>query len=824
MGWTPGTITIKKGGVDEVAVYADLVFPYSTSDGTHACWWQPAYPSGAAAVWGAADGRFYTDANGVLWDWSDGTQKPIIVPRGFGALGYRAGDAWASAPTSERLLTKLEVWYLQESAEVSEGAATTLDVAAVSITISGPVGARYGVYWEDSIGRAAPGDPPSYGTIPAGGEATLSGLPPGRYTVGLWHATDYDKGWPRQTVEAFGSGGSYGVSFGSATTVPTNKVQGIIYSIGTTGASGAVIYYWAEIDAGPPAVIELLTLATCAGDGSFGPVDQPIYPGVTEFIVYHPTWGTFMVDATLAAALWFDGALAGRFGAIRSGLTELGDAEGIVPWPGHLNLPMKTAWGYAKDAATGEEFPFGTGTVEGSSITQPLPRGKWTPPATEPTWAVCAYDIYSADDVLLLSGYELNPNQAPLWGAGSGRNRDTDGKLISVSVGGKIEGNLVEASRGELVTVDNLREAARMGLERGRFTQPLEVRLGRIADDSDAAPPTTFTAWECPYCGGPAWMGPDVSPYLRGHCVPCLDNGYTVDCRTYFLSPTLAAVPDWLATIVKDTTVGDRRKTLVRGWPRPEEYEETGDYLVDPWVDGLPRWVAEHIVLGIWNGAAFVDGESIADVETRLGRTVGPVHLKAITTSYCGEQATVLVTATRSNGQGSEVLTGVIPAGSPAGTIVFLRWESHDRPPPRGHWYTDVTDIGAEAPPTLPPLAIVNDGPAWHGDGVEVTHQAYSPYACDALFAGGRPHLKVDPAGWVWMVAERRGQIVVWIIDHPDLRPYRGPWAVTDDSGWSNPSIAPRSCGSPMVMATRADGVSVLFTTVDGGATWEALA
>jgi hypothetical protein len=115
--------------------------------------------------------------------------------------------------------------------------------------------------------------------------------------------------------------------------------------------------------------------------------------------------------------------------------------------------------------------------------------------------------------------------------------------------------------------------------------------------------PTTMTALECPFCGGPAWTEPDTGTYQRGYCIPCAANGYLVDCRTYFLTKTLAAVEDWTTRLVKNTTAGGHIDRLVTGWPRPAEYYETDAYLVDPWEDGLPRWVAAHIVLGYYYGS-----------------------------------------------------------------------------------------------------------------------------------------------------------------------------------------------------------------------------
>jgi hypothetical protein len=176
----------------------------------------------------------------------------------------------------------------------------------------------------------------------------------------------------------------------------------------------------------------------------------------------------------------------------------------------------------------------------------------------------------------------------------------------------------------------------------------------------------------------------------------CADYGVLTDCRTYFITPTLAGADDWHTRWVRNTASGAYTGRLIEGWPRPEEYNENDDYLVWDWQGlGIPRWVAVHLVLGTWDSQlGFVDGESIPDVEARLGRTVGPVMLKLeLTEDYTGGGKDVTVTATNVTGE-SVTLEATVPPGSRAGAVIPLNWHPHHYYP-RGY-RLDVTAIVPE--------------------------------------------------------------------------------------------------------------------------------
>ena len=798
MGWAPGTITIKKGGVVQSGVYADLVFTYSTSDGTHTAWWQPAYPSKAGTTWGAKTGRFYTDANGVLWDWSDGTQQPIIVPRGFGALAYRTGDAWPSAPVAERTLSMVEVWYLQEHAEVGEGQATSLDIAAVSITVTGPASANCLIQWQDGHLRLTP---ETFYVLDGSGTVTATGMPPGRYSVWLGHPTDGNKGLRKQDVVAV-SGGSYTVAFGASwSDPPTDQTQINVYGYGAEPGVGAEL--WCKTG---PVGQEVYTLwGTADADGII--LINGTVPGADDPIIVHPDWGALCIPWATSDR-WIDATLAGRFSGYRAG--QVGEyQEGIVPWGNggnHINLPTMTRAVYAQDTVTGEKFYFSAASGGYGSVSEVCPRGTIVGIFDPANWTVRQYNIYDGDATLLLAAQTLPGNTVPVWTeALVERQQTTVGRLLAVVTGGKIKGNLVEYAPSQRITTADLTEAARMGLETGRFTQPIEVRSDS-ATASLSTKPAAWAAQECPYCGGPAWIGPNSAPYQRGYCIPCRDNGYTVDCRTYFLTQTLAAFADWSTRVVKNTTAGGHADKLVTGWPRPEEYAETDAYLVSNWQGlGIPRWVAVHIVLATYGSSAWSDGESIADAEARLGRTVGPVQLKLqLNDPYIGAGATVEVTATRADGGGSVVLTCDIPTGSQPGDLFFLRQGPHDTylgVPCK--WFTDVTLVHVTGQTNDLGFYVVNDGPAWNNStGVVVTHHAYSPFACDLLLPGQRyPDLWHGPWDRTYLVWKDDSDIIQLQKSTDAGRTWTQPETVTP-TGWTYPAVCKTIKGDLLVAAT----------------------
>ncbi len=826
MGWVPGTITIEDGGVPQSGVYADLVLTYSTRDGEHRCWWGPAYPSGTSSMWeGAGEGRFLTDANGVLWDYSDGTKQPVIIPCGFGALGYRAADAWSGAPTAERLLTKLEVWYHQEHAEVSEATNTTLDIGGGTVTVTGPPNAAVELWWEEG---------PYVGScvdlvLDGSGNGVGTGLGPGTYTACCLHKTDPNKGLPRQTF-SMTQGGTATLDFPStwqSATAP--QIAGVIYETPHTPYAGAVVWQHVVPFDPPGAYWEVLT--TADGNGAFGPIQPDAF--ADAIMVEHPDYGAAWCYLPAALIGWWSPCLGARIGALAS-MDVAPSEQGLEPWGkggAHENLPAPVIPAYLISSED-TRYELHQTDDEGGYVSDYCPRLRVERVTDGVDSTEVTYTVYDMDGTVI-DTVSMDADIGPLWtGKATPPWDQTDysnsGGRIEATVGGKIDGNVVEASRGDRITVENLTEAARMGLETGKLTQPLEVRFASALHPSPEGEGNdmTFTGWECPYCGGPAHMGPDTADGLkRGYCIPCwLIGGTYVDCRTYFLSPTLATYDDWQVRVVKNTTAGGYVDRLVTGWPRPAEYYETDDYLVDPWVDGLPRWVATHIVLGSLAGGVFTDGESVADAETRVGDTIGPVQLKLLLRAdYQGTGKTVRVTATNAYTGDTDILTATVPQDAVADDIVLLKWGPHDGYPGYGNWYTDVLNAVEVSGDGYLSCRVVNDGPSWRSSaGVIVRNQLYSPWACDVPLGARQPFLVEDFAGRLHLVYLREGRLMHRVLTGTD-EAWSDPTDVTLRADWPHPCEEPSLAPLPhaeLLVAAHSQGATRLWRTQDDGERW----
>jgi len=241
--------------------------------------------------------------------------------------------------------------------------------------------------------------------------------------------------------------------------------------------------------------------------------------------------------------------------------------------------------------------------------------------------------------------------------------------------------------------------------------------------------------------------------------------------------------------------------------------------------DGLPRWVATHIVLGTYGNGAFTDGESIAQAETRLGRTVGPVQLKfVLTQDYTGVGCQVEVTATRADTGASEVLRGKILPGMKSGDLVLLRPCPHHKHPSPS-WFVDVTNIAQLGGKGMGSLSgqVVNDGPAWHSSvGVAVTAGAYIPWACDVLFLGWEPECRVDYLGRVHVVYNKDGALL-----HRTWQPGQSAWSAADCitrlAGW--PDACERHAfeivGPLLLVTCESAGERVWFLSTDQGQHWD---
>jgi hypothetical protein len=836
LGWRPGAVSIRKGGEPQAGVFADIVLRYGTDEGEHEAWYQPAYPyndlqvnqEGVPLRGPNQLGCFKTDEDGLLKRHRpDGTLEPIIFPRGLAALGNRVQDRWLSCPQPERYLLKAEVWYLGERAELTEGVAVPLDLAVCGLTITGPPNAQYECFWYEGPVRAS-------GTLDGSGTATVTDLPVGVYTVELTSPSSYSEWLPRQDVGCPDTGGSYSVSFGSSwNMVAAGHVGGRVYLYGSVPAPGLDVWCYHAYMSYPPPGPNWFVCATTDANGDF---DYTLQVGDgAALAVQHATSGGVANPYDEPADIAWTPCLAARFACLRE--SNVGAAsplpeehEGLLPWGlagAHQNLYLQPP-PRLKSSRDNSLHDFSETDNGKGWLTEPLPRYFWSIEATgqgagteivpEPK---ITYAYVAEDGEALGGSIEHLDDTTPPWATGAVHSTCAGARPL-LALGGKYEGNVVEAARSSPITVDNYPEAFRMGLEFGEWRQPLDARAVSSLSPVTVPCPLTFQAWECPYCGGPAWTDPDGEGYRRGYCMQCADFGVSTDCRTHFITRTLDA-GGWHTRWVRNATSGAHVDRLIAGWPRPEEYGEGDEHLVWNWQGfGIPRWVAVHLVFGTWTNGVFTDGESVSDAEARLGRTVGPVMLKfELTADYQGTGQTLRVACVRPDG-GSEYRTVTVPAGSRQGDLFPLFWRPHHYYP-QGY-YVDVTSVEKLAGDGAVYGGIVNDGPAWHSsDGVQVVRAAHSPYACDVALSERDPFLVEDFGGRLHLVYVREGQLMHCVLEGT-CSSWGPPTNVSLRANWPSPCSEPSLAPLPhaeLLAAAHTRGATRLWRSRDDGEGWE---
>jgi len=835
---------VLKGGVAQTGVYVGLEVLYSTSEGQHLAWALSPYPNrNDGTVANTIRGSYGTDVNGYVKHLlPDGTLERLLFPRGHGAWGQREQDRmWSGpeAPVPERKLTTVRLVYaatpsppvpgdnlaIPEFVELTEGTEAQLDCRSAQLTINGPAAAGYRAQLEGSgVYRA--------GSLDAGGTATLTGMLPGTWHVRIGAAYSTTTEWPgRQTVDV-PAGGSATVSFGASSALPAppnHVLKGYTYRYGAE-PSDATLHILYQCP-GQPNVEE----TTSAGSYSV-PFRKQIngwWYTAKEVWVYDGEgyWGEDVSSYT-ATGIFFNMAVGGKVAL---------HAKAWGPWGDRLHaMPPRVI---AHVSHTGDPGGVFTDLVRHADTGLYLsedPTFSHKGPSTAGN-----YTVYAEDGTLLANGTSGND---PLPSSAGG---DDLGIAPSISVGGRIHGNVVAATQDKIeVETPLLEDAARLGAERGKLVWGVEWRHysptleERVPDDpalegQRAGRVLAFAAMECPFCGGEVWRLPDLGGYTRGYCTQCAYEGRgQCEARSFLASVTLPSFADWRCWVTQIATAGGvSQQDLWSHW-RPEDYREVDSYLAaKAWLgpNGFGRWVAKHFTFAEVNkgGVLFTDGTSIAAQEAAQGRTIGPCRLKAVPGGgvWTSPPARFRVTCTRPDG-GSDTVDLTIPTGfGGSGDLFpdFVRLSTKEQLDsdrgfgPHAGFYTDVTGVTPlDDPPASVRFDIVNDSPHRNnGSGVPVRECQAEPYlVLLPLVREGAPYLCRDAAGRIHRFLRRGGAIV-----HEVLASRTVGWE-GGEMAFDPNHVADTPCGAllpdgTLLCTCQWSGGTVLRRSRDDGATWE---
>ena len=842
------------GGVAEASVYVGLEVSCSTTQGGHLAWPLSPWPNRSdGTVSNTVRGSYATDANGyVKHVLPDGTAERLLFPRGHGAWGQRSTDLmWKGTgqPTPERTLTEARLVYgatpsppgpgdnlaIPGWVELTEGGAT-LDCRAAQLTINGPNSAGYRAQLEGSgVYRA--------GALSGAGTVTLTEMLPGTWHVRIGPAYSTTYSWPARQTVVVPKGGSPSVNFGASSALPAppnHLVVGFLYRYGAEAYDGTLnITYQCP---GQSDVTEQHAVS-----GSFSLPFRKQIGGwwFTAKLVWcydgEGYWGQNVTTYT-TTGIFFNMAVGGKV-ALHSKLWG--------PWGDHLHaLPLQLS---AHVSHTGDS---------GSVFTELVLHGDCGVYLSEdpthshkgPTTAG-NYTIYGEDGSVLGNGTSGND---PLPSSAGG---DDFGIVQSVTLGGRIHGDVVAATEGKIEDDPPLLEdAARLGGERGTLAWGMEFRhyseaLAARGSGNRAGRSLGFAGMECPYCGGEVWRLPDLGGYTRGYCTQCAYEGRgSCEARTFLASVTLPSFADWRNWASRVTTGGETEQVHLHSHWRPEDYREVDGYLSDKtWLGpgSYTRWVAKHWTFGTWADDEFTDGTDIAAQEALLPATlalrkaaghcpatIGPCQLKAIpTAAWTGAPAHFRATCTRPDSS-SETVDFTIPTGFGASGDTlpdFVRLsdteltESDQAFGPTAGFYTDVTALVCldSPPPSGLEFTIVNDSPHRNNAlGAPVTEGAAEPYLVlwGVFIAEKQPDMCRDHAGIVHRVYVRGSGLAY---DRLESRPFGFEARVTGLASGENadmPTITRLQDGTLLIgYRKNPSGVTGRLRSTNYGKNWTAL-
>ena len=708
----------------------------------------------------------------------------FIAPKGHGAVyqrdgDYRDGTAETIAQGLSRHLALIEAAYLGRKVELKEDVEVELDILSGELVITGTVGAMLRVGTLDDGGQ--------FYTVSALGEVNVSGLPAGEQSIvqfkrNAWGEWDDQWGCPRELVE-LECGETKAVTMGEMEYYDLweDTVAGRVHERMGVPAAGidivAIDWETAEV---------VCTIATTDSDG-YWEAELPEEGFGGDPWIHDGKWGSVPIlgfpysDVVLGARAY-------------SSFSELFKPEA---WRkkdrGHKNFQYVQNAVVVQSRETDELYQTEEAAYGGWQTVDSLSAFQYVEDLEELLVGGPQERTYrilevgggpDGEDKVLTEEFTF-PGQSfesseTLPGRYRASGHYPQAKFL---IGGKISGNVVSV-KGSYTPQEHISsqysEALRVGLEFGEHEAYVEMQqdmpaVGGEAAEEDMAGIADFM---CPYCGGPAHRDPSNGSYARGFCVQCADKfggASAMDCRTYFQSPTLAALGGYhlQGHIVRRRGGGPSYE--IRFHWRPDLYEESDDFMTQAGIaqpTNAPRWVAKHVdEMGDGKGFGHYDAsntppftaghdvayfEALEEIEHELGLT----QMKLVLASGYTLTEDVEVSVECVLGDDTTETVAVVLAAGLNGDIVpirsvpKLRAEKLSSPYQGVGLYKGVNSVSitSGSPPAGLRFAIVNDNP-WlnNPNSIRVKGNCQTPTAVQLWFYIDGPHMCVGVAGGVWM-------------------------------------------------------------------------
>jgi len=768
----------------------------------------------------------------------------FMAPKGHGAVYQRETDYRDDTPQTAqqpllRYLQGINAAYLGRKAELVEGQEAEINIRSGTLTVTGTPGALLRIGTLDDVGNTY--------LVPPSGVVTVTQLPAGSHSIvqfkrkpwGEWDAT---WGCPREIAQ---------VKPGETTPVTMAAME--YYDVADGIVAGRV-YQRMGIPAGGIDIIAI-DWETCEIAGTVTTTDGDGY------------WEAEIPEEGFGGDLWIHDASSGSVpikgfpysdvvlcARAYSGFSEMWKPEA---WRkkdrGHKNFQYVPEAIRVQSRETLEFYETTEAEYGGWQTIAPLSAFQYVPDLEYLFFHSAQQRTYR-----ILQGEEVLQEEFTLPGQ-SFEGADTlPGRYRAAGyypqykflLGGKIAGNVVcpptSWAPDKHITA-GYSEALRAGLEFGRHSFYTEMRQDA---PTDLAKMTAIADFTCPYCGGPAHRDPDNPYYERGFCTQCA-NAFglrtAMDCRTYFLSPTLPPKTGYNLTAYVIRPDGRSHSRHIAYHWRPDLYDETDDFLTQSGIaqpTNAPRWVAKHVdQMGDGKGFGKYDSTDSPpftpghDVDyfgqlEEIDRDLGLTQIKIVFPAGYSLQQDVELAVDCILADGStETVPVQLTAGlhgptdtDPLGDVVLLkpvhklRAESLSSPYRGVGLYRGVAGVTVTSspPPQNCRFALVNDNPWLASAGaMAVQAQRRTPTAVQLMPPSAGIELLDDAVGQIYLFYTKNGDI--WLTRRRGLaQPWEDSAQITSDGSSSEPAADKDDPGLLMLFRQSGTASARMISRNDG--------